>query len=87
MNYNPKDRKTKSFRLQKKSLETFKNYENKRAQFIVFTSKMLNKEPKMSVMKQSENYRKVHESKSLIELGDSIRDKYGDEKAWKVTLR
>lgn len=48
---------------------------------------MVNKEPEKSLMKHSDNFRKVQESKSLIDLGDTIKEKYGQENAWKVTLR
>lgn len=77
----------KNLRFQQKSLESFEKYESQRAQFMNISTRMTNKQPSQSLLKISDGFRKVQESKNLCDLGDTIVEKYGQQEGWKLTLR
>ncbi len=47
----------------------------------------MNRPKSKSLLRNQEDYRKKVEERELLDLGQDIREKFGDERGWKMSLR
>lgn len=81
------DPDSQALQIQERSLGNFEKYERQRAAFITYSGVKLNKAPGKHLLNRQDEYRAVREARELRDLADTLQEKYGPYKGWRLGLR